>query len=77
MSAERPGCAWCHFADDCGVQDGRAPEHCPIAALSGEREPTMRDVIALLTALQAGVNQRFAQIMLLIERHMHKPGGPS
>jgi hypothetical protein len=78
MTIKRAGCQWCEFADDCGVlNSGSAgPEHCPIASLEhGGREPTVRDVIVLLTALQTGINQRFAQVMLLINRHEHNPNG--
>ncbi len=76
MTTPRVGCQWCAFADDCGVLGSgtTGPEHCPVASLEdGGREPTVRDVIALLTALQTGINQRFAQVMLLIGQHEHKP----
>jgi hypothetical protein len=64
-------CQWCPCADDCGAEAGRPVADCPVR--SGA-EPTNRDILRLLVAMQTGINQRFAQVMLLLNRHQHLPG---
>ena len=69
----KPGCAWCSSGDLCGVDAGRPVCDCPVAKVERSEEPSNADIVRLLSALMTGVNQRFAQIMLLINHHMHKP----
>ena len=71
------GCDFCACGDLCGVDENGALAGCPVAMADDGGEPTNRDVMRLITALMAGINQRFAQVMILIDRHhAHHPGGP-
>lgn len=73
MTTESPRCAWCSCGDVCGFED-QPVENCPVRTIDDGKEPTNADVVRLIGILMTGVNQRFAQVMRLIDWHGHKPG---